>query len=101
VYDQLNAVGVSLSYNRFLAVSEAMGRSYMEKVCQAVSDGKHVRFIGDNVNLLVGVSQETKGRHKHMLNMFGSLALVNEPYFAMRKKFPKFLSKICRWSTYY
>jgi hypothetical protein len=48
---------------------------------QALTAGKRIRLVGDNVNLTVGVRDERSNRHGKQLNYFGSAALIHDLHF--------------------
>ena len=49
-----------------------VGEAYPKLLVQALTDGKYIRFIGDNLNFYTGTSHETKDNHKHVVHMFTS-----------------------------
>ena len=63
-----------LSYGRSLTVVKQVGEHLMSLLVQAVHDRKNIRFIGDNLNFMQGLSQENVGNH--VVHMFASCALV-------------------------
>ena len=70
-----------MSHPRAVEVTRQVGLSTHQLLLQAAKDGKRIRFIGDNLNFMVGVKEETRSNHKHMVHMFGSAALISDHYF--------------------
>ncbi len=89
VYDRLNKLGIAVSYNRSLVVFKQIGDHYLDLLVRAAEDGKHIRFVGDNLNFSVGVHQETHNNHKHLVHMFASLALVSKNLFEEKSNVPQ------------
>ena len=89
MYDRLNVVGVCLSYNRSLVVSKTIGGHFTDILHKLAATGKRLRFIGDNLNISVGVAQERLGHHKHMVHMFASAVLASDHYFMTMAELPE------------
>lgn len=82
-------MGVTLSYNRSLAVFQQIGEHFIDLLVRAAEDKKYIRFIGDNLNFTTNVSHETSTNHKHMVHMFASAALISEPIFENKSQEPQ------------
>ena len=62
---------------------------FSDALLRAAINKKHIRFIGDNLNFMLGVKQETTERHKHMVHMFASCALISDHYFLSKPHIPE------------
>ncbi|XP_071109877.1 uncharacterized protein [Haliotis cracherodii] len=89
VYDQMNKLGVTVSYCRALEVFKQVGGHFNDVLIDAVHSGKRIRLVGDNLNFSVDVNQERYGKHKHMVHMFASAALISEHYFMSKPGIPE------------
>ena len=89
MYDQLNPLGVCLSYDSMLKIQSQIGEFYEELLAEEVNRGHTLRFIGDNLNFVADVSDERKGYHKHMVHMFANAALGMPNYFTAEPKVPQ------------
>ena len=89
VFDQLNTVGVCLSYVQSLHVTKLIGGHFGDILCKAAQENKSIRLIGDNLNFLEDVKQESISHRSHMVHMFASCALVSERYFSGKPNVPE------------
>ena len=89
MYDHLNAVDVCLSNNRSLVVTKTTGGHFSDILQKLAATGQRRLFIGDNLNIAVGVAQQRIGHHKHMVHMFTSAALVSDHYFRTMAQVPE------------
>jgi hypothetical protein len=62
-------------------VYRQVGEHFIDILVKAAEEGKYIRFIGDNLNFVHGVSQESLGNHKHMVHVFASCALVHRQQY--------------------
>ena len=74
-------LGVSISYCSSITVFKQIGDHFLDLLVKAAQDGKYVRFIGDNLDFVTGMSHEIREKHKHMVHMFASCALVSKHLF--------------------
>ena len=77
----MNQMGTGRSYSTSLSLCKEVGNHFQDILEEAAKNGKQIIFIGDNLNLSIGVVQERRGHHKHMLHMFASAALVSDCFF--------------------
>lgn len=91
MYDQLNPLGVCLSYDSMLKVQSQIGDYYEELLVDEIKKGHTLRFIGDNLNFMSNVSDERKGHHSHMVHMFANAALGMPNFFTNEPKVPQVL----------
>ncbi len=89
VYDRLNKVGVCLSYNQSMEITNNVGSHFIDLLAEAVKENKYIRFIGDNLNFVVDVHDERQDHHKHMVHMFASSALAYEMFFTDKPNVPE------------
>lgn len=89
IFDRLNTLGVCLSYGRALVMYEQIGHHYLDLLIRAAEKGKYIRLIGDNLNFVVGVKHESVEKHKHMVHMFASAALVHQHHFLSKPNVPE------------
>ncbi|XP_045208850.2 uncharacterized protein LOC123560755 [Mercenaria mercenaria] len=66
-----------------------MGKLYPQLITDAANEGKHIRLIGDNLNISVGTSHESSTNHRHMEHMFTSTCLVNDHDFIGKPEVPE------------
>lgn len=78
VYDRLNTLGMSLSYNSSLNLIKDCNVAVHRKLCKAIVERKQVSIVGDNINMKVGVRDERIGHSSKMLNYFGCAIHVND-----------------------
>ena len=62
VYDRLNTLGVCLSYSRTLVLYKHVGEHFVDMLIRAAEQGKYIRFIGDNLNLILAVTAGVDSR---------------------------------------
>ncbi|CAC5417451.1 unnamed protein product [Mytilus coruscus] len=58
VYDCLQAIGVTLSYQKSLYVLDILGGSFNTAAIEAVTNKKTLRIIGDNVNFKTSITEQ-------------------------------------------
>ncbi|CAC5360273.1 unnamed protein product [Mytilus coruscus] len=58
VYDRLQAIGVTLSYQKTLYVLDILGGSFNTAAIEAVTNKKTLRIIGDNVNFKTSITEQ-------------------------------------------
>jgi hypothetical protein len=82
VYDRLQPVGVCLSYQKSIDVLDALGKVTANcKLVNTINDKKLIRFVGDNVNYTVKITnqhQSDEGKTKVMHHAFASAILIND-----------------------
>ena len=89
MYDRLNVLGVTMSYNTSVDMVKSIGLHFKDQLITAVKNGKRVRLIGDNLNFEEGVSHESMDDHKHNVHMFSSCVLVSELTFQEKSDHPE------------
>ena len=89
VYDELNPLGVCLSYGSMLQIQQQVGKHYEDLLVEQLKCGHSLRFIGDNLNFVSNVQDERQGHHKHMVHMFANAALAMPNHFGSEPRIPE------------
>ncbi|CAC5416075.1 unnamed protein product [Mytilus coruscus] len=80
VYDRLQAIGVTLSYQKSLYVLDILEGSFNTAAIEAVTNKKTLRIIGDNVNFKTSITEQhnsNDGKTFEMHHAFASALLVD------------------------
>jgi hypothetical protein len=72
---------VTVSHATLNKVQEQIGGHFNEQLVQAVTEGKRIRIVGDNVNSMVSASRQRKGNSAHMERWFASAAIIQNNCF--------------------
>ena len=81
MYDRLQTVGVCLSYDRTIDVTNIIGGHFNDQIVDIVKKRKRFRLVGDNINWSVGVHDQRRDHRSRMFHAFGSTVLVQNVSF--------------------
>ena len=81
VFDRLQVIRVSTSYQTALKIIEEIGHHNNDTMVKGIKDGHNIRIVGDNINVKMGVKYERSDHHGNMLNWFASAVILQETSF--------------------
>ena len=81
MFDDLNPMGISMSYDTAWRDLEKMATKNKDELVQSVQEGQNFRLVGDNINFRVGVKHIRQGKAESAKDWFGSIAVVTNQNF--------------------
>ena len=76
VFDRLQRCGVAMSYSSTIKTVQQYSSVTVNKLVEAVRNGKYIRFIGYNLNFFTNVRYERINKHGHMHHMFATAIYI-------------------------
>ena len=76
VYDRLQKLGVCLTRTCNSAILDNIKETFKIQIVEAITDNRYIRFLGDNIDFMIGVRDERIDKHAKLVHYFGSAVLV-------------------------